>query len=331
LPAGTTIESLSQSVPTEADLVKARAAHDGHYQTNGEQNGKIRGSVSFDPTTGLPTIKLFQSKNKSTFIHEVSHVFVRNLEMMATSENAPEWAANDWNTLRNWLGAEEGERLTREQHEKAADGFLNYLESGQAPTNRLKAIFKRFAKWLKRLFEQLKIMRLKMSREVKDVYARMLVPHEELGADRPTGESTRASDPEPPASTSETLPGETQAVDTSAAEKIPQPAVKVEQKSADERKAERAQKPKPEEDDAVYDPYTPAKLKISKARPHPADLIQSAAMAAVDPPDPTYSPKLPKDVIESGKLSEAQLEAVVYFWAGKHQPAKCGNGHLSML
>ena len=88
--------------------------------------------------------------------------------------------------------------------------------------------------------------------------------------------------------------------------------VDVRQKSDEERAAERAEKLTPEDDDSVYDEYAPAKLKIEGAKPHTADLVQSAAMAAVDPPDPWYKPKLPKKMITSGALSVAQLEAVVY-------------------
>ena len=64
--------------------------------------------------------------------------------------------------------------------------------------------------------------------------------------------------------------------------------------------------------DSVYSSYKPQRLKIKDAKGHPAELAQSAAMAAVDPPPVTYSPNLPQEVITSGKLSLAQLEAVVY-------------------
>jgi len=79
-------------------------------------------------------------------------------------------------------------------------------------------------------------------------------------------------------------------------------------------KVEAVETPRTEEEltDAVYTPYQPQKLKIPGAKPHPTNLAQSAAMAAVEPPDPTYAPNLPKEVIEQGKLSNAQLEAVVY-------------------
>jgi predicted RNA methylase len=64
--------------------------------------------------------------------------------------------------------------------------------------------------------------------------------------------------------------------------------------------------------EAVYAAYTPQKLKIPGAQKHPGNLEQSAAMAAVEPPEPTYTPNLPGEVIKNGKLSIAQLESIVY-------------------
>jgi hypothetical protein len=73
--------------------------------------------------------------------------------------------------------------------------------------------------------------------------------------------------------------------------------------------------------DAIFENYTPQRLMIPGAKPHPGKLVQSAAMSAVLPPSPSYSPNLPKAVIEKGLLSLAQLEAVVY----------AGQAHQQML
>lgn len=64
--------------------------------------------------------------------------------------------------------------------------------------------------------------------------------------------------------------------------------------------------------ETLYVSYKPQKLDIPGAKPHPGELVQSAAMSAVEPPVPVYTPNLPKEIIEKGILSDAQLEAVVY-------------------
>ena len=70
--------------------------------------------------------------------------------------------------------------------------------------------------------------------------------------------------------------------------------------------------PSAEISDSVYEPYRPQRLSIPGSKNHPGNLVQSAAMASVSPPAPSYAPDLPREVIEQGKLSIAQLESVVY-------------------
>ena len=65
-------------------------------------------------------------------------------------------------------------------------------------------------------------------------------------------------------------------------------------------------------DNGVYAQYVPAPLPISGAKPHPAHLVESAAMSAVSMPKATYVPDLPASLITSGAISDAQLENIVY-------------------
>ena len=64
--------------------------------------------------------------------------------------------------------------------------------------------------------------------------------------------------------------------------------------------------------DAIYETFRLQAIDIPGAEPHPTKLVQSAAMASVVPPKPTYLPKLPAAVLRDGLLSDAQLETVIY-------------------
>lgn len=64
--------------------------------------------------------------------------------------------------------------------------------------------------------------------------------------------------------------------------------------------------------DGIYEPYRLQAIHIPDAKPHPDKLVESVAMASVAPPKPTYRPHLPKRIITTGDLSDAQLESIIY-------------------
>jgi len=64
--------------------------------------------------------------------------------------------------------------------------------------------------------------------------------------------------------------------------------------------------------DALYESYALQSIRIPGAHAHPTKLVQSAAMASVASPKPSYRPHLPANVIADGILSDAQLESVIY-------------------
>lgn len=78
--------------------------------------------------------------------------------------------------------------------------------------------------------------------------------------------------------------------------------------------------------DSIFENYKTEKLTVSGAKPHPAKVSESAAMAAVSLPKLTYKPSLPKNIIEDGILSDVQIEAVSY--AGQAHSQRLPDGSV---
>ncbi len=62
--------------------------------------------------------------------------------------------------------------------------------------------------------------------------------------------------------------------------------------------------------DGIYEEYGLQAIRISGSQAHPTRLVQSAAMASVAPPRPSYRPHVPANIHEL--LSDAQIETVIY-------------------
>lgn len=83
----------------------------------------------------------------------------------------------------------------------------------------------------------------------------------------------------------------------------------------------------------VYIPYRPSRIDLHDAGTHPTPLVESVAMASIPAPVPTYEPRLHERIVKERRLSEAQLETIVYagsawsqFLPGLFVPNKEGVG-----
>ncbi len=63
---------------------------------------------------------------------------------------------------------------------------------------------------------------------------------------------------------------------------------------------------------APFSQYTVRKANFEGSQPHPANIVESSILASVEPPDSTYVPDIPSEVITEGRLSDLQMEAVSY-------------------
>ena len=62
--------------------------------------------------------------------------------------------------------------------------------------------------------------------------------------------------------------------------------------------------------DAIYEEYGLQTIRIAGAQAHPTQLVQSASMASIAPPKPSYRPMLPANICDL--LSDAQIETVIF-------------------
>ena len=63
--------------------------------------------------------------------------------------------------------------------------------------------------------------------------------------------------------------------------------------------------------DSLFENYVPS-IKIEGSQEHSTPVAESAAMAAVDVPGISYKPKIPQELISSGKISDIQLEFIAH-------------------
>lgn len=132
---------------------------------------KARGSITFKDN-GEKIITLFAGKNESTLIHELAHLFLRDMRDVAKSTNRPRVKA-DYKAIEKWLGVK-GDTFTVAQEEKFARGFELYMREGKAPKPELQGAFDRFKRWLTSIYKSAKRLNVNISPEVRTAFDRML-------------------------------------------------------------------------------------------------------------------------------------------------------------
>ena len=132
---------------------------------------------------GERIISIFKTADRSTFLHEMGHVFFDDIQKLASMENAPEQLVTDWNKLKEWSGWVDGENVDNTKaHEKFARGWESYLRSGEAPTSALQRVFRQFSKWLTRIYRSVQRLGGEVPTDIKDVMARMIATQEDIEA-----------------------------------------------------------------------------------------------------------------------------------------------------
>lgn len=185
---------------TDKGLIKELKSHGIHieeYEKEVEQSrldatkrADEAVEVYFQNINGMTTIKsktermveLFKTADKSTFMHEMGHVFFDDIKTLAEMENAPQQVKDDWQALKEWTGWNDNETTNTDAHEKFARGFEAYLREGEAPTKFLERTFRRFSKWLSAIYRAVSRLGGLPPKEIREVMDRMLASQEDIEA-----------------------------------------------------------------------------------------------------------------------------------------------------
>lgn len=132
---------------------------------------------------GERIISIFKTADRSTFLHEMGHVFFDDIQKLASMENAPEQLVLDWNKLKEWAEWDDAQGADNTKaHEKFARGWEAYLREGKAPTKGLQRVFRMFSKWLTRIYRAVTRLGGLPPKEIQDIMARMIATQEDIDA-----------------------------------------------------------------------------------------------------------------------------------------------------
>ena len=143
-------------------------------------NQSVNGTTEI-MSDGERIISIFKTADRSTFLHEMGHVFFDDIQKLASMDNAPKQLLDDWNALKEWSGWVDGENVDNTKaHEKFARGWESYLRSGEAPTKGLQRVFRQFSKWLTRIYRSVQRLGGEVPSDIKDIMARMIATQDDI-------------------------------------------------------------------------------------------------------------------------------------------------------
>lgn len=203
------ISSIQQALGIDKATTKYTSAEDesGYSQARGKGT---HGSIA-QMSNGQRIISLFESADESTFLHEMGHMFLLDLEDLAQIDEVSdkelhivqEWASwhpDDYKLYENSPFAkefrdrelaivaaeqhgdtEQAEKLKRIwQQERFARAFEMYLHDGHAPAKGLKAVFRKFRSFLIHIYKAVIGDDVKPSLPVRRIMDRMIASEEEI-------------------------------------------------------------------------------------------------------------------------------------------------------
>lgn len=200
----------SESIPRPHTADAIVIFHDKEMSLAMESRSATHGSIA-QMSNGQRIISLFESADESTFLHEMGHMFLMDLENLAVIDDISakeleivkdwaSWKKGDAKQYKNtpWekefrqreqqiidaeehQDVEEAEKLKRIwEQERFARAFEMYLHDGHAPAKGLRAVFRKFRSFLIHIYRAVIGDGAKPSLQVRRVMDRMIATEEEI-------------------------------------------------------------------------------------------------------------------------------------------------------
>jgi hypothetical protein len=149
-----------------------------------------RGAISFDEAR-RGVIKLTETRDLSTFMHEAGHLYLEIMGGLAEDPNTPQQIKDDYAKILEYLGVSSRAEIGREQHERWAESFEKYLHEGKAPSVALQSAFNAYRRWLTDIWKRIKGDSpdgIVLTPEIRDVMDRILASDDQIAVANATQE-----------------------------------------------------------------------------------------------------------------------------------------------
>tara|TARA_R110000851_G_scaffold64145_1_gene146330 strand:- start:788 stop:5437 length:4650 start_codon:yes stop_codon:yes gene_type:complete len=143
--------------------------------------GSIEGARPTD-VQGI-VIRLYDSENLSTFLHESGHLYLKMLGTLAGDQTAPQSVKDDFSSVLKFLGVDSEAGIGTAQHEKWAETYEQYLRDGTAPSQELRSAFAKFSAWMSELYRTIKSIgsgTAALNKDISGVMDRLLATDEQI-------------------------------------------------------------------------------------------------------------------------------------------------------
>lgn len=165
-------------------LASFEASADGGRALDQSDMSEPRGRIVFDGAKR--TIELFQSRNLSTALHEMSHMWLEELMFDASLPDAPDQLKADAKAVKAYFAANghamDGGFIPTEAHELWARSGERYFMEGKAPSSALVLLFESFRAWLIGIYKVVDRLRAPITPEIREVFDRLIATDEEIAA-----------------------------------------------------------------------------------------------------------------------------------------------------